>query len=59
MFLHTSWERFSPAHNLEASCLLNFKCKGDDELRVKVISPTCCRKHYHDTSTDDSEDGEI
>jgi hypothetical protein len=59
MFLHTGWERFAPAHNLEVSCLLNFKCEGDDELMVKVIGPTCCRKHYHGTSTDDSEDGEI
>jgi hypothetical protein len=25
IFLHTGWEKFARAHNLEVSCLVNFK----------------------------------
>jgi hypothetical protein len=52
MFLCISWERFVCAHNLEVSCLLNFKYKGDNEVRVKVFDGTCCRRHYHDDGKD-------
>jgi hypothetical protein len=36
-FLHTGWVRLDRAHNLEVGCLLNFKYKGDNEVRVKVF----------------------
>jgi hypothetical protein len=37
MFLHTGWEKFARAHNLEVGCLLNFVFEGDGELSVKVF----------------------
>jgi hypothetical protein len=53
MFLHTGWEKFARAHNLEVACLVNFKWEGDNELRVKVFDDTSCSRHYHNDNIDD------
>nr|XP_051210843.1 B3 domain-containing protein Os03g0212300-like [Lolium perenne] len=58
MFLHTGWERFARAHNLEAGCLVNFKWEVDDELRVKVFNDTSCYRHYHSDNNDEGSDDE-
>jgi hypothetical protein len=45
MLLHTSWEKFTHAENLEVGCLLNFLYKGGGELRLKVFDNISCRNH--------------
>jgi hypothetical protein len=52
MFLHTGYEKFALAHNLEVACLVNFKWEGYGELRVKVFDDTSCRRHHHRDSID-------
>jgi hypothetical protein len=52
MFLHTGWDKFARAHNLEVGCLMNFNWEGDDELKVKVFDDTSCRRHYHNDNND-------
>jgi hypothetical protein len=37
LYLHTGWEKFARAHNLEVGCFLNFLYKGEGELSVKVF----------------------
>jgi hypothetical protein len=58
MFLHTCWEKFASAHNLEVGCLVNIKWEGDDELRVKVFDNTSCHRHYHGDNGDDGNGDE-
>jgi hypothetical protein len=59
MFVHTSWEKFARANNLEVGCLLNIKYEGNNKLGLKVFDATCFRMHYHGDNTNDGKDGEV
>lgn len=43
MDLHTRWENFAHAHNLEAGCLPS----GRQLVFVKLFDKISCRRHYH------------
>jgi hypothetical protein len=58
MFLHTCWEKFARAHNLEVGCLVKFKWEGAGVLRVKVFDDTSCRRHYHYDISEGNDDGQ-
>jgi hypothetical protein len=51
VYMHTGWDKFARAHNLEVGCLLIFLYEGDGEMIVKVFDKTSCPRHYH---TDES-----
>ncbi|XP_051229171.1 B3 domain-containing protein Os03g0212300-like [Lolium perenne] len=53
MYMHTGWDKFARAHNLEVGCLLTFLYKGDGEMIIKVFDKISCRRYYH---TDESEE---
>jgi hypothetical protein len=40
MYLHTDWDKFSHAHNLEVGCVLNFVYESHDKMSVKVFDDT-------------------
>ncbi|KAK1607388.1 hypothetical protein QYE76_031061 [Lolium multiflorum] len=56
MYLHTSWEKFTRFHDLQAGCVLTFSYQGDEEMSVKLFDDTSCRRHYH---VDDEEDDDF
>jgi hypothetical protein len=56
MLLHTGWEKFARAHNLEVGWLANYKWEGDDELGVKVFDGTSYGRHYHNDNNNDGSD---
>jgi hypothetical protein len=45
MYLHTSWEKFARAQNMEVCCSVNFLHKGDGEMSVKVFDDESCHMH--------------
>lgn len=54
-YLHTGWDKFARADNLEAGCLLTFLYEGDGEMIVKVFDKTSYHRHYHtDKSSEDT-----
>jgi hypothetical protein len=56
MYLHTRWDKFARAPNLEADCMLTFLYEGDGEMIVKVFDKTSRRRHYHtDESGEDTD----
>jgi hypothetical protein len=54
--VHTWWDKFTRAYNLEVGCLLTFLYQGDDKMISKVFDKTSCCKHYHtDESGEDTD----
>jgi hypothetical protein len=56
MYLHTGWDKFARAHNLEVGCLLTFLYEGVGEMIVKVLDKTSYRRHYHTDESGENND---
>jgi hypothetical protein len=59
MYLHTGWDKFARAHNLEVGFLLTFLYEGGAEMIVKVFDNTSSRRDYHTDESDEDTDNSV